>query len=190
MKEKNVVYRPGETILRIIEEQCKYLEGSLKIFSKIQRNIITILFYSPTALSPKQIRNKIIELTFHYVFELKDKEKEKIPIFINFNPSPVIMRVPSYPKAVEIKAKKLKTMKLSYYQSIEHKNRLLVEYGISIPSFRTIETVLENLKKNGIVIRQPSSDTKVKNYWTLEPKFYTKLKFEPSIFPDLGFKLF
>jgi hypothetical protein len=147
------------------------IEGMLKALTAAEKNVIYILYESPSTLTVKQIRSDYIWRIHNRLgagaglFESKEKiiiNKDRLP--------PEAFIKEAYEYIADIRED------LPNSQAVEKIAKVLTKCGVKPPSFGKIKSILDELQANKIIIMTKSDQKKALGYYLLESKFHAFIR--------------
>jgi type III secretion system FlhB-like substrate exporter len=169
-------------------------EELLKVYNlltPVEQAILKVLIVEKTALSAKEIRNKLIDYLityFEYVYTLANYKSYSVTPKFDLIQSLFFEELEE--NIPEDTAKKIAEELISKLKNIESSTekraiaeKIIKNYKIAeIPSFQTIEKILTELVASGLVIRRkPIYSSKVKFVYAINPNLLNKINFDKMI---------
>ncbi|MBN2142924.1 hypothetical protein JW711_06370 [Candidatus Woesearchaeota archaeon] len=122
-----------------------YVESCLMSLTSLERKIVFILQQANEPIKVSEIRNKMIEAEINNMS--KNSEKAK-------------------------KVEKIKKQISGRHKMLAEVDKIL---DAQLPSFKTIETTLEQMQKDNIVIAKTTGSELSKNYWFIHPQIRSQM---------------
>jgi len=154
-----------DTLKKAFELSGKELKKMYNLLTDVEQAILNVLIKEKKALSVKEIRNLLIDDFYNFIVN-------SVPTkYVELTPS--ILSSLDRKKQVEFKSLK----SLNPTQRRVEAQKLLKNYGIAeIPSFQTIEKILNELVAAGLVIKRvPLLSRKTKAVYAANPNLIDEL---------------
>ena len=146
-----------------IDKNPEYLHSCLKSLTQLEKAIVYSLS-THSAMSIREIQKIIILNVYNQIIEISiSKSFNEINLFKIILSKSVADKITK-----DVKSQNLNVV--DSYDSADAINKTLTKYGVKLPSYRTIENNLFDLKNMGLVLERPTVSKRVKSKWFINPK--------------------